>query len=294
MGFLAINSAYATVNVVVSTYDGLVIATDSRVTNQDKEKTRIASDYAEKIVRVSYETAIAFSGSAYLMDSESNLRSLSSFIEEFKNNSSINEDTHTSPELIAIQLDSFFTSLYNKSLNNVLRGELTIIVCGVDNRGERQIFELVYPLPDKTDTTKIKIQGSFKKISDVPQSIVTGQKDVWHRLIKGYDSKLRENEWFKNVDSIIVDSLASNKIDTTTKQVILNFDDLRYDIRYDLMTLQDAIDFAIFIIRATIEAQRFNEKSIQGVGGSIDVAVITTEGFRWIQHKELHGEGYKK
>jgi hypothetical protein len=71
----------------------------------------------------------------------------------------------------------------------------------------------------------------------------------------------------------------------------LDLGDLRYQIRYDLMNLQDAIDFAVFIVRATIEAQRFNQASIQGVGGAIDIAVITADGFRWIQRKRLHGEG---
>jgi 20S proteasome alpha/beta subunit len=66
---------------------------------------------------------------------------------------------------------------------------------------------------------------------------------------------------------------------------------LRYDIRYDLMSLQDAVDFAVFIVRATIEAQRFNQGSLMGVGGAIDVAVVTPDGFRWLQKKGISVEG---
>ena len=87
-----------------------------------------------------------------------------------------------------------------------------------------------------------------------------------------------------------IDSLTGKAADSTLQRQRIDLDSLRYDIRYDLMTLQDAIDFAVFIVRATIETQRFNQSSIQGVGGAIDIAVITTEGFRWIQHKELRGE----
>lgn len=104
--------------------------------------------------------------------------------------------------------------------------------------------------------------------SGVAGSFVLGQRDVWHRIIKGYDPML------SNIS--ISEGLR---------------DSLRYDIRYELMSLQDGIDFAVFIVRATIEAQRFNQRSVMGVGGAIDVATITTHGFEWIQKKKLNVEG---
>lgn len=59
---------------------------------------------------------------------------------------------------------------------------------------------------------------------------------------------------------------------------------------YALMTLQDAIDYAIFLIRTTIDYQRF-ATMVPTVGGDIDVAIITHHGgFEWIQQKEYQGE----
>lgn len=55
------------------------------------------------------------------------------------------------------------------------------------------------------------------------------------------------------------------------------------------MPLQDAIDYAIHLIRTTIETLRF-EPRFPTVGGPIDVLVIRPDGPRWIQRKDLHGE----
>lgn len=59
---------------------------------------------------------------------------------------------------------------------------------------------------------------------------------------------------------------------------------------YQAMNLQDAIDYAIFLIRTTVDYQRF-APMVPIVGGDIDVAIITHHsGFKWIQHKEYVGE----
>jgi 20S proteasome alpha/beta subunit len=61
-------------------------------------------------------------------------------------------------------------------------------------------------------------------------------------------------------------------------------------IPYQLLPLQDCIDVAILAVRTTAELQKF-VTDIRGVGGPIDVAVITKiEGFRYVQSKSLHGE----
>jgi len=58
-------------------------------------------------------------------------------------------------------------------------------------------------------------------------------------------------------------------------------------IIWDALTLQDAIDFAIYAIRTTIDTMRFQARP-KTVGGSIDVLVLTPEEVKWIQRKELH------
>ncbi len=61
-------------------------------------------------------------------------------------------------------------------------------------------------------------------------------------------------------------------------------------IIWDAMALQDAIDFSIYAIRTTIDTIRFQARP-KNVGGPIDVLVITPEEAKWIQKKELIGDG---
>lgn len=57
---------------------------------------------------------------------------------------------------------------------------------------------------------------------------------------------------------------------------------------YGAFSLQDAIDYARFLIKTTSEFQRFFGKT-PTVGGEIDVALITSHrGFQWIAQKELY------
>jgi hypothetical protein len=59
-------------------------------------------------------------------------------------------------------------------------------------------------------------------------------------------------------------------------------------IIWDAMAVQDAIDFAIYAIRTTIDTMRFQARP-KNVGGPIDVLLLTPEEARWIQRKELSG-----
>jgi hypothetical protein len=58
---------------------------------------------------------------------------------------------------------------------------------------------------------------------------------------------------------------------------------------FTAMPLQDAVDYAVHLIRSTIDTMRF-EPRFPSVGGPIDVLVVTPEGIRWVQRKELRGD----
>jgi len=61
-------------------------------------------------------------------------------------------------------------------------------------------------------------------------------------------------------------------------------------ILWHAMTIQDAIDFAIYAVRTTIDTMRFQARS-KNVGGPVDVLLISSdEPPRWIQRKEFRGE----
>jgi len=57
---------------------------------------------------------------------------------------------------------------------------------------------------------------------------------------------------------------------------------------FGLLPLQDAIDYAIFLVEVTVKAMRF-EPGTDTVGGPVDVLVITPKEAFFVQRKELHG-----
>lgn len=60
-----------------------------------------------------------------------------------------------------------------------------------------------------------------------------------------------------------------------------------FGVPFEFFTLQDAIDFAFYGIRSTIDTLRFQARE-KTVGGPIDVLVITPDSSRWITQKQLH------
>jgi hypothetical protein len=57
---------------------------------------------------------------------------------------------------------------------------------------------------------------------------------------------------------------------------------------FNAMPVQDGVDYALHLIRTTIDTLRF-EPRFPSVGGAIDVLVVTPDGVRWVQRKELSG-----
>ena len=67
-----------------------------------------------------------------------------------------------------------------------------------------------------------------------------------------------------------------------------NFQPLpHYPIQWGFFTLQDAIDYAVFAVKVTIDTMRFHPRP-KTVGGSIDVLVIKPNEVFWVQRKTLH------
>lgn len=57
-------------------------------------------------------------------------------------------------------------------------------------------------------------------------------------------------------------------------------------IPFNFFTIQDALDFAVYIIRTTIESIRFQTRP-KTVGGPIDVLVVRPWGHEWVNLKKL-------
>ena len=60
-----------------------------------------------------------------------------------------------------------------------------------------------------------------------------------------------------------------------------------FPIPFQFFTLQDAVDFAVYAVKTTIDAMRFMARP-KTVGGPIDVLVIKPDQAEWVQKKSLH------
>ncbi len=265
--------ALATVNILVSTYDGLVIAADSRVTLTDSALVRIASDTYQKIFQVGVRTGVSCSGAAFLVSRDGHYRTIASVLSEFEAARMISDTSHVYPQVFAEDFKDHLLERFRSKETKTQSGQVELLVFGYDEKSMRRVFEITVPVIARTSDEHVVIDATVTEhfASGAPGSVIKGQRDVYFRLIKGYDYSLVGKKYFSDIKG--------------------DLDRLRYDVRYDWMSLQDAIDFAVFIVRATIEAQRFNQSSVMGVGGDIDVAVVTTDGFRWVQRKAITVEG---
>lgn len=61
----------------------------------------------------------------------------------------------------------------------------------------------------------------------------------------------------------------------------------QHTIPWNFFTLQDAIEFAEFATKVTIDTMKFQERA-KTVGGPIDILVLKPNSHQWISHKELH------
>lgn len=115
---------------------------------------------------------------------------------------------------------------------------------------------------------------------------------VWHCHVK---REIVERRNFKDDKRIVYGATWSGAIDiiqSIINPVVIKGKVIRptAPIAWDAMTTQDAIDFAIYGIRTTIDTMRFQARP-KIVGGPIDVLLLApNRDHAWIQKKEYHGE----
>jgi len=100
-----------------------------------------------------------------------------------------------------------------------------------------------------------------------------GQGELVSRLLSGYDMG-------------ILPLLPDNQRAALKQQMDQR---LAAGIPYQFLPLQDCIDLATFLIKSTIEFQKFRT-SVRGVGGHVEVATVTSDSeFQFVSGRRLKG-----
>lgn len=298
------------------TPEGIVLAADSRQSYRNRKgMSRIGSDSASKVFKINERAGLIVTGLAFLPENGV-LKNVSRFIEEFK-------ETITGKDLavleIAQNLHKFFEEKYQyqeqlKALPNQIRSDLERQGCKVVEIKEEK-DHIKFKFTDLAGASKEGVAGveilqfivaGYNKDKSYQAAVVyipgnvdlkrdstkrgqeygatwIGQTDVVSRIVLGFDGRIGNLPIMQKANSEI-----------GMEEVHKQLRSLEYVIQWGTMTLQDGIDFSTLAIGTTTAIQRFSDGvmgdpgDVPGVGGPIDVAVITSEkGFVWVTKKNL-------
>lgn len=106
-----------------------------------------------------------------------------------------------------------------------------------------------------------------------------GQNAVTYEVFVGKNSRIKKRDQ--------IGCTVGGDMPIVQKLWELGRQDDSFQFQYGLMSLQDAIDLAVYYIDTTAVFQRFTNR-IPTVGGEVDVALVTPfHDFQWIRRKEL-------
>ncbi len=303
-----------TLVITALTSSGIVLTADSRQSYQNRAGAiRIGSDNAMKIFQLTKCCGVAISGKAFLSENDKHWKEVGYFIKKFQkeNASSIERlDIKTIAEKLNQYLKGLFVEkdiaakkkeieeavskaagtalIFSQSNNHLIPYSyqdrdgkpisetawietIVMIVTGIDGDGVGRAYSVTIPqgITTQSDT-------------QVCGALWVGQTDVMLRIVKGYAPEIGNLNFVK-------EAVSKNETET-----LKQLNSIEYIINWGTITLQDAIDFCTLMTRTTESLQRFSDGTpqspggIPGVGGEIDIAVITPEkGFRWLRVKKL-------
>jgi 20S proteasome alpha/beta subunit len=305
-----------TLAIATITSSGIVMTADSRQTYKNNAGAiRIGSDSAMKLFKLNDSCGVAISGRAFLNDTNQSIKDVGFFISKFVATEKLEgQKVKEIAEKLSKYLGNLFVAKELEALKKPIEDrikqiggkELTfsasdgpslpysykdkdgkivsdagwvetvnMIVAGIDDDKVGRAYTVLIP------------NGAInEKNTQQCGALWVGQTDVLTRIVKGYAPEIEKLGFVK--EALLKDKTV----------VIEQSNKLEYIINWGTITLQDAIDFCVLMTRTTESIQRFSDGTplapggIPGVGGEIDIAVITPEkGFVWLKHKKLKSEG---
>jgi hypothetical protein len=249
-----------TIVIGVATPEGLVLASDSRTTSMGgSRRHRVASDNMQKVFVVN-GVGIATFGDAFIGSD-----TIAGVMDQF----AAQRDPEGAEDVdgFSSALGTFFDERFRQH-KELPEGEygLGFLVAGYDTSGVGQLHEISIPGPEVAATGLLTSKGGV---------VWRGQTAVIRRLIKGVD-------W-----------------DTLGRFDVSPLDDveaalraLEYNLNYPI-TVQDGVDFAGFLVRTTIDMERFTDGivadpgGIPACGGELQLLAIERSRHTWVASLDL-------
>ncbi len=255
-----------TIVVAAAAPDGIVLASDSRTTYVHGRRHRIASDHAAKVFAPYSGVGVATFGIALIQG-----QTISGLMEEYVAQRS--DRAGTAVEDVAEDLSIFFQHALERAVAggspDPPPGALGFLVAGYDAAGAGRIVEVLLPSPAGVSPL-IKHDVSTREDGVV----FRGRTRYMRRMLEGYDT----------------DALAAQaKLPAKAKYELQR---LGYIIG-DLVTTQDALDLATFIVRMTIDMERVTDGTyaqpgdIPVCGGAMQALLVSRSRSEWIAREPL-------
>jgi len=302
-----------------TTPEGIVLAADSRQSYRNmKGMARVGSDNASKLFQINKRVGVGAAGLAFLPEGVV-VKNVSQYIEEYKRDPEVE---NLGVEEVAQGLYDLFNHKYSwKAQLNELESKIThdlhsksLRILSVQKMDSQVKFTYQHPQGVVEDVTaaldpiellvagyntdgshqvfSCRIPGTIQKLRDSYQldkqygSSWIGQGDVVTRIVLGFDGRITNADFMKEVFQSRGEADVQRQLQG-----------LEYAIQWGAMSLQDAVDFSTLMIQTTSAMQRFSDGinadpgDMPGVGGPIDVAVITPDqGYVWVKKKRLRYE----
>jgi hypothetical protein len=262
-----------TVVVGMAAPDGIVLAAESRTTSMfDTGRHRILSDTAQKVFAICETIGVATYGDAFVGP-----RTIAGLMDEFVAQLPPPDEVPRECDAVADAMAQFFDQRFRSEAPADLLEwceqnrtfPLGFLVAGYDSDGIGRLREIGIPGPKWELEIDTATRGGCWR----------GQTDVIRRLIKGFDG-----DGFVGLGHTLPDDLVEP------------IAQLEYVFQHPV-TLQDAVDVSTFLIRTTIDMQRFSDGimgspgSVPGCGGAIRVLSVTPNGAEWVALPALTADG---
>jgi hypothetical protein len=253
-----------TIVLGVAAPDGIILAADSRTTMIDGERHRIASDFAQKLFPIRDKFALATYGLSFIGQ-----QTIAGHMDEIVTQlpDPLPQDIDEIANLLGGLFQERLEEQFGDELDSVNGDVLGFLVAGYDEGGIGHIREVGLPGPNVSGDINTANIGVLWR----------GQTAVIGRLIKGADLGNLFG-FVEEVDQDLLDALGQ----------------LEYQLLLPI-ALQDAIDFSTFLIRTTIDMERFSDGltglpgAIPTCGGPIRIIAVTRAGVEWIEERPLSG-----
>lgn len=300
-----------TLIINITTPEGIVMASDSRQSQRNiKQITRISTNSAQKLFSVNKRVVVATAGLAFFPDEKGIQTNVSKYIKEFSKEHDLDKLT---VKEITYKLHDYINNKYPweqqldlsaqqlrieaeqkgaqvlsiEKLNNSIKFKIK----QANGRIEEGSLDIEavdvlvsgFNLDGTYETYQLRSPGEITKKRGFNEhgSTWVGQGDAVSRLILGYDNRMLNLPIYQKMKN--------------QKELITQLHGLEYNIQWGLMTLQDAVNLATFLIKSTSMIQKYADGinmdigDVQGVGGPIDIAIITKEnGVEWINKKQVY------